>query len=304
MRRSLRRGFRSCIASPLRGAGVWGRRLDSETRASYNAPPLEDPLHPRTHRAAGRLALCCLSLCTGLLGLGCRTGYYDAYRAAHPEWDGSFPRENAPLEEVLAALHAPASAEGTRIELTALELWRVDGDVSSRVDFEALRRGEADLHPDTDVAVLALRTCRAERGLQNVEALRIGWYLLPDQHLSAYDHYAFGKVCAVSNEFRAARGAAIPLETAASARIAADYGRVPVDLSQLYRRGLAYLEAGRVADAEAALTRGEIGFRALEQRVVQGGLPPEALAEPARLRAQLMRALGVETRTGPAPAPR
>jgi hypothetical protein len=204
---------------------------------------------------------------------------------------------------VLAALHAQEAAEGTRLELTALELWRVDGDVSSRVDVEAAKRGDADLEPDTDVAVLALRTCRAERGLQSVEVERIGWYLLPDQRLAAYDHYAFGKVCAVSNEFRAARGAAIPLESAASSRIAAAYGRVPVDLTQLYRRGLAYLEAGRVTDAEAVLTRGEVGFRGLEQRAARGELPREALAEPTRLRARLMRALGVESRKLPA-APR
>jgi hypothetical protein len=231
-------------------------------------------------------------------------GEYERYRASHPEWDGVFPREGASLEEALAGLAAPASADGVRVELTRVEVWRVDGDVSKHLDVDAVRRGEAELEPDSDVFVLALRSCHADHGLEPVDTQRIASYLLPDRRLAAFDHYDFGKVCAVTNQFRAARGEAIVLERAASTRMTAAYGRVPVDLPQLYQRGLAYLEAGRVQDAQAALMRGEIGYRDVEQRIAAGQLPARALEEASRQRARLMRALGVAARDLTAPAPR
>jgi hypothetical protein len=241
----------------------------------------------------------------GLVGLACQTSYYEEYRARHPDWDGAFPREGASLEEVLAALHAPATQEGTRITVDAIEIWRVDTEGASRIDFERLRRGETRLEDGTHVAVLALRTCQAERGLETRSTPRVGYYLLPGLRLSAYDHYDFGRVCAVESQFLAARGPALPLEQAAVARIASHYGRVPLDLPQLYRRGLAYLEAGRVRDAQAALTRGEPGFLELEARVRRGeATDAQAVQETARLRAQLMRALGVESRQEATPGPR
>jgi hypothetical protein len=239
---------------------------------------------------------------TSILGcvaaLACSsTSYYDAYRASHPDWDGAFPREGASLDEVIAALHAPATSEDARIEVEALQLWRVDGDVASRLDFEALRRGETQLADDTDVAVLAPRACRAERGLKQLEVERVGVYLLPDLRLQAWDHYDFGHACAVENAFRAARPGAVALERAAAGRVAADYGRPKLELAQLYRRGIAYLEAGRVVEAQAALTAAEPLYRDASLRVQRGEAPPEAIAETARLRAQLMRALGVEAQT-------
>lgn len=247
---------------------------------------------------AGGLALAVLA------ALSCSTSYYDRYRAAHPGWDGQFPREDASLEEVVAALHAPANAEGSRIEVETLQLWRVDGDVASRIDFDAFLRGEAQLAPDTDVAVLAPRRCTSERGLQEVKAERVGTYLLPDLRLEAWDHYDFGKACAVSNSFRAARAPAVALERAAAERVAADYGRPKLDLPQVYRRGLAYLEAGRVRDAEAALTAGEPRYLLEGLHVKQGQPPAEGLAEASRLREKLMRALGVEEKKPDSPAPR
>jgi hypothetical protein len=228
--------------------------------------------------------------------LACQSGYYESYRAAHPGWDGAFPEEGAPLEEVLAALHAPARHEGTRLEVEKLEIWRVEADTSTRIEFEALRAGNADLAADADVVVIVQRTCHAERGLETRDTPRVGYYLLPGRRLSGYDHYDFGKACAVTDQFRAARGTAVPLERVATRRIAAAFGRVPVDLPQLYRRGLSFLEAGRVPDAEAALATGEAGFLELEARAKRGEANAEAFQEAGRLRAQLMRALGVESR--------
>ena len=232
--------------------------------------------------------------------LACGTpGPYDAYRAQHPGWDGEFAREGATLEEVVAGLYAPATSEDARIEVVELQLWRAQGDVATPIDALAWRRGDVTLAADTDVIVIAKRACRAERGLEDLEVERVGYYLLPSLRVAAFDDYAFGKACAVTNVFRAARGPVIPLEHAAAQRIASDFGRVSLDPAQLYRRGLAYLEAGRVRDAQGVLTAAEPGFRAVSARLEPGKPAPELYTEAARLRAQLMRALGVKAEPAP-----
>jgi len=252
------------------------------------------------HRGARKRAGAALG---ALAALACGTaGPYDAYLAQHPGWDGQYAREGASLEEVVAGLYAPAASEDARIEVTEIQLWRAHGEVATPIDFEAWRRGDVALAPDTDVIVITKRTCRAERGLQDLEVDRVGYYLLPKLRLDGYDDYAFGKICAVSNTFRAARGPTVPLERAAAQRIAIDFGKLPIEPAQLYRRGLAYLEAGRVADAQAVLTVAEPGFRAASAHVEPGKPVPEMYTEAARLRAQLMRALGVKAE--PVPAPR
>jgi hypothetical protein len=249
----------------------------------------------RAFLAARRLRVPGLVL-LALIGAACQSSYYDEYRADHPEWDAEFPREGASLEQVLAGLYAPATQDGTRISVDTVEIWRVDSSGATRIEFDGVRRGEVGLEPQADLVVIALRTCQSERGLESLSTTRAGYYVLPELRLAAYDHYVFGRLCAAENQFLAARGDALQLEQVATARIATHYGRVPLDLSQLYRRGLAYLEAGRVLDAEAVLTRGEPGFVDLETRARRGEGDAQAFQETARLRMQLMRALGVETR--------
>ena len=239
-----------------------------------------------------------------LAALACRTTYYDEYRSRHPEWDGEFPRVDAPLEEVVAGLYAPVQSEDIRVEVKEVQLWHAHGDVANPVDFERWRRGEAPLPDEADVIVIASRSCRSERGLKDIDADRVDYYVLPHQRLEAWDHYEFGKVCSVKNLFRAARGPVIPLERAASQRVKTDYGKTAIDLAQLYRRGLAYLEAGRVVEAQAALAAAEPHFRETSADPPKSGVAAEAYAETARLRAQLVRALGLKSQPESGSAPR
>src|SRR5262249_51441237 len=148
-----------------------------------------------------------------------------------------------------------------RITVEKIELWRAQGEMAIPIDFDAWRRGDAGLPSDADVILIAQRSCKAERGLKDLDAERVGYYLLPALRLDGFDDYRFGKACTVKNQFRAARGSAVSLEHAAAQRVAIEFGKVQIDVPQLYRRGLAYLEAGRVRDAEAVLTSAEPGFR-------------------------------------------
>ena len=244
------------------------------------------------------VALCAL--------VACASNPYESYRRAHPDWDGEYAREGASLEEVVAGLYAPAPSEDGRVAVEKLQVWRAQGEVATMIDFEAWRRGDVALPADADVIVIAERSCKAERGLQDLDAKRVGYYLFPNLRLDGFDDYRFGKACSVKNQFRAARGPAVALEHGASQRVAIDFGKVPMDVPQLYRRGLAYLEAGRVLEAQAVLTTAEPGFRLASERAKENAARNETYAEAARLRAQLMRALGVKAVEAPPPgtAPR
>ena len=245
-------------------------------------------------------AVAAIALCA-LAALACASNPYDTYRRAHPGWDGEYAHEGASLEEVVAGLYAPAPSEDGRITVEKIQLWRAQGEVATPVDLEAWRRGDAALPADADVILIAERSCKAERGLQDVDAKRVGYYLFPGLRLDGFDDYGFGKACAVKNQFRAARGPAMALERGATQRVATEFGKVPIDVPQLYRRGLAYLEAGRVLEAQAVLTTAEPGFRAASELAKESPVRSETYAEAARLRAQLMRALGVKAVEAPPP---
>jgi hypothetical protein len=225
---------------------------------------------------------------------GCQSTFYDEYRAAHPGWTAELPREGAGLVEVLAALHAPDAIEGARILLDALEIHRADVEPWQRIPLAALRSGAVASEPSATYVVVADRSCRGEEGLRELSARRVSSYLLPGNRLAAWDHHDFRGRCVVRSRFRAARGDVAILELEVAARIAAERGRPPLELEQVYRRGLAYVEAGRLTEARAMLVAGERGYRAAAR---QARSQPEARAawlDVARLRLRLMRALGVE----------
>jgi len=231
-----------------------------------------------------------------LLGSGCASTYYDEYRTRHPGFEAGAPREGAALEEVLASLYAPNPVETVEVEIAELEISRSDVEPWADLRFEALRSGDFTSSDDAGYVVLVGWRCRFKEGLREQESLRTGYYLLPGNRLGARDHYAFRDRCALRNEFVAARGALVPIEREAMRRVAARSGATRLELSQAYRRGLAYVEAGRLDDASAMLVVGERGYRAATSQLVVGQTAPESVREATRLRANLMRALGVEAR--------
>jgi hypothetical protein len=189
-------------------------------------------------------------------------------------------------------LHAPATSEDARIEIVELQLWR-----ARRRRHADRRRGLAPQRSrcPTDVIVIAAPLPRRARP-RDAGGGAVGYYLLPVLRLAAFDDYAFGRACVVTSTFRAARGG----HRRRAAAVHRHRFQPPHDRSvQLYRRGLAYLEAGRVLSAGRYGCRA--GLRAASARLVPGQPPPEVYTEAARLRAQLMRALGVTTAEPAAP---
>jgi hypothetical protein len=227
------------------------------------------------------------------IALACQSGgYYQEYAAAHPGFDPALPREGATLPELLAALHAPAYARTSDVSVAKLWIYRSDEDPWREIPFEAIRRDEAMASAYHDYAVLVAWTCAFEAGLQKGDTGRGGFYLLPGNRLAAWDHHEFHERCRADNEFRAARGAQIASEREASARLTAM--GVTYSLVQAYQRGLAYVEAGRLDDARAMLVLGERTYRSARMREASEQEESDGLGEAERLRAALMRALGVE----------
>jgi hypothetical protein len=242
-------------------------------------------------RRVGALLACLL-----LAALACQRSYYEVYRARHPDWVAELPRPGAALEEVLAALYAPSQVEGIRVEVEHLVIHRADVQPWREISFERIRGGRFASDPAATYAVTAVRGCRATEGLREVRAQRVAYYLLPRNRLQSFDHYEFRPGCGQRNHFRAARGEAVALERELEARIAREHGQPRLALEQLYRRGLAYVEVGRAADARAMLLAAEPDYRAqrAQARQARGIEARRALAESERLRGNLMRALGVK----------
>jgi hypothetical protein len=235
------------------------------------------------------------------LALGCQTpSYYDEYRASHPDFEAVLPNEGASLEELLAALYAPPAKEAGDLELRRLEILRVDERPWRALSLDEIRRGELVPSDAESYAVVADWECRAKVGLKDVRVVRPSWYLLPDNRLEAWDHLRFRSGCETRSQFRAARGAQAEVEAELSARVAKAYGKRTLELDEVYRRGLAYVEAGRLVEARAMLLLGERGFRAADERLRRQQAPGagDPLADVRRLRDRLLRALGYEAEPG------
>jgi len=231
-----------------------------------------------------------------LAALGCQSSYHDAYRSAHPGWVAALPRPTSELEEVLASLYAPVDVEGVQVTVAQLEIYRADVEPWRAISFERIRSGAERSDDAASYAVVVAWACRADEGLRVLAEERVGYYLLPGNRLEGFDHYTFGGGCRSRDQFRAVRGAAVALERELTARIARDHGRPALGLEQIYRRGIAFVEAGRSEEARAMLLAGEPAYRAARRRARQApsSEASQALAEAGRLRGNLMRALGVE----------
>jgi hypothetical protein len=237
--------------------------------------------------------------------LGCVPGYLESYQARHPGWEPALPQPGQGLEEVLAALHRESPVDTIDVEIAGLEVLRADEDPWLVTPFEDIRSGEAPLSPGRDSVVLALLACTYNPGIAPETRTRWAIYLLPAGRLEAWDHATFREDCHATNEFVPARGAAVALERGAMLALRERGGRVQIGLGDTYRRGFAFVEAGRLDEARAMLEAGERLRRRQLLEVRAGRMSPDLLRETQRPREKLMRALGLEPIPLPLPsAPR
>lgn len=195
-----------------------------------------------------------LSLGLALFVASCATGPYEAYRAAHADWDGAFPTQGADLARTVAALYAPGRGWATTV--TQIDAWRLDPQGWVSLDPKALPSGSAQA-AGADYAVVASLHCASNDGTTQFMRGEIVWYLLPRNRLTAYDHYDFKPGCGVTNAFEPARGTLVSEERALLER-----ARIPLPARasgavEYYQKGLAFLRAGRRDEANAMLAAGD-----------------------------------------------
>lgn len=205
-----------------------------------------------------RLLASFIALC---LCAGCAGNYFRQYQRAHPDWVFAFPDSEADVEQTVASLHAPPPL-GTQLSIRRLEILRVDVEPWQPIPFEELQSGRFAAAGDATYAVIAHFTCRGRVDLQIYQGEKIGWYLLPENRLRAFDHYEFVEACAVHNTFVPTSAQNAALERAVEAHVAAHYPPSMVHVHELYQKGIAYARADRVDDAKRMLAAGGRAFDA------------------------------------------
>lgn len=165
-----------------------------------------------------------------------------------------YPLVGASVSEVLAALVDDPEAEYTAViqKLTVLSLeeegWR---------EVEESSDGASELDPAGTYAVVATRVCTVYRGGARSRANVTDWYLLPGNQTAAYQNFQFRDQCVMWLGFRAARGELETSEHSLMDWMKAHHRDAPLLRDFYYLKGLEYLEAARIHDAEAMLKAGD-----------------------------------------------
>jgi hypothetical protein len=231
-----------------------------------------------------------------LLLLGCASNYYETYRSTHEGWVSDLPTAGMSLPETLAGIYAPPVADYSRIiaklDVLALE----DGAVRRLTADEVAAAFEQDA--SGDYGVVATLRCQSEYDLKRYMGEKVAWYLLVDGKLAAYDHFDFVDRCTVANSFLPAAGEKVALERRVTDHRDARFPRSMEHEAEYYRKGIAYIAAGRRDDAlrmleagDRTLDVGERGARRVDYGNAPSGLRQTRGADIDRSRAQLVQAL-------------
>ncbi len=228
----------------------------------------------RAIRATWSVALVALALGVG----GCASSYHASWKAQNPGWIDTFPEAGSGLHETLAGITAPRRFDD-KLLVTKLDVLQLE-DRGARILSEAeIERAIAEPAGGTDYAVVATILCDSEVDLRTYRTEKVGWALLADGALTAWDVPEYGGRCVVTNNFRPASREQAGLEQQVIAHREASFPKSMEHVREFYAQGLAYLKVGRVNDAEAALARGDGAVD-----VASSGRRPSVRGDTGRIR--------------------
>ncbi len=127
--------------------------------------------------------------------------YYQLYQSEHPTWEPRFPRESISIDELLAVVHAPATAPNTVIVVTHVRVVGLGTDPWEVIEPSEVRSGAFRPDPDRLYIIAARRECwwsslhGSRSGYDRKGRKTFEWYVVRDGRLVAYDHVEFPERC-------------------------------------------------------------------------------------------------------------
>lgn len=196
-----------------------------------------------------------LALVLALSVAACGGNYHDSYKAKNPDAFFGTPMAGATLHEVLASVYAPPIV-ATSLFVSKLDVLDVsDGQARLLTEAEV----DAAIAGETagDYGVVVLMRCLSEVDMQRYGGEKVGWYLLKDGKLIYWDQAEFLDKCLFRNEFLPARGDLVATERLITAHRDANFPTSMAHTGEFYQKGLFYLGADRIEEAEAMLKAGD-----------------------------------------------
>jgi hypothetical protein len=196
-----------------------------------------------------------LALVLALLVTACGGNYYDSYKAKNPDAFLGTPVAGATLHEVLASVYAPPIVATTLFvsKLDVLDVSDGQARLLTEAEVDAAVAGDAA----GDYGVVVLLRCLSEVDMQRYGGEKVAWYLLQDGKLVAWDQAEFLDRCIFRNEFFPAKGELVATEKRITAYRDANFPTSMAHTGEFYVKGLFYVGADRVEEAEAMLKAGD-----------------------------------------------
>ena len=176
--------------------------------------------------------------------------------------DVTFPSSGASLLATLEGISPPRSHDYTLMVLKT-KIYRMDVDPVQEFEKKELRSSGAE--KGATYAVATMNSCTSKVDLQRFETVKRNWYVVVDDKLVAWDHHYYESRCVVWNAFQPASGDLVETERKFLARVDRDFPPSMGHDLETYNKGMSYLAANRLSDAEAMLAKADleldVGFR-------------------------------------------
>lgn len=127
--------------------------------------------------------------------------HYQLYKSEHPTWQPRFPQESISIDELLAVVHAPATARNTIILVTHVRILGLGTDPWEVIEPSEVRSGAFRADSGRLYIVAARRECwwsslhGSRSGYDRKGRQTFEWYVVRGGRLVAYDHVEFPEHC-------------------------------------------------------------------------------------------------------------
>ena len=196
-----------------------------------------------------------LALVLALSATACAGNHYDSYKAKNPDAFLGTPMAGASLHEVLASVYAPPIVATSLFvsKLDVLDVANGQARLLTEAEVDAAIAGDAP----GDYGVVVLVRCLSEVDMQRYGGEKVAWYLLQGGKLVAWDQAEFVDRCLFRNEFFPAKGELVATERRITAYRDANFPTSMAHTLEFYQKGLFYLGADRLDEAESMLKAGD-----------------------------------------------